>query len=373
MGRKKIARIDTFDIMRGFFLVGIFMDHLNFYPNGLDWWAARGGLFSTMAEGFFIISGILLGIVRGPKLLDVPFRKVARLLLNRGFRLYAASVVLTLLFTALVWIFFHDVEGVKPDYAEPGTPLGQLLLDTFSLHYFYGWADYLRLYAVFILASPIIMWLLRRGWWYVGLLLSAGVWLLFPDPAVTSGVDQERAQLLSWQLLFFMSMTIGYHWQNLSEYWAKLSRTLRRTVLCTLWSVAGATLVYNVGIMLSTMGYNMEWAGITPLLQHDLYIAFFDKEQLPLTRIILAMTWFWAAFAAVRLLEAPIKRWFGWLLLTFGRNSLYVYIIHAFMIFFLHIYLRSGSILFNFMVVAVAIAVTLALIHYRILMRIIPR
>jgi hypothetical protein len=50
MPGRKIPRIMTFDILRGWFLVGILIDHLAFFPNGLDWWSARGGLFVSMAE-----------------------------------------------------------------------------------------------------------------------------------------------------------------------------------------------------------------------------------------------------------------------------------------------------------------------------------
>lgn len=373
MAKKKIPRILAFDILRGYFLVGIFLNHLSFYPNGLDWWAARGGLFATMAEGFFIVSGIMLGIVRGAKLFDAPFQKVARLLLNRGVQLYLTSIILTLFFTWIAWTFFADTSGVKPDIAPAGTPWWQIIWETITLQYFYGWADYLRLYAVFLFASPIMMWLLRRGWWYIGLLISTGVWLLFPDPMVASGVEQERAQLLSWQLLFFISMTIGFYWQKLQEYWTNLSQNIKRVALGMLWVSAGTTLLYNVAIMLSTMGYDMSFIGASPQLQHDLYIAFFDKEQLPLTRIALAMLWFWAAFAAVRFLERPIKRWFGWLLITFGSNSLYVYTVHAFMIFFLNIYFVSGSRLQNFLIAVACIAITLVMVRYKVLMKIIPR
>jgi hypothetical protein len=373
MAKKKIPRIATFDILRGYFLIGIFIDHLSFFPNGLDWISARGGLFVTMAEGFFLISGIILGIVRGSKLMEVPFRKVARLLLSRGFQLYVTSIVLTFIFTLVAWRFFMDTPGLKYDVAPPNTPIWQLIWDTVTLRYFYGWADYLRLYAVFLFVSPLMMWLLRRGWWYVGLLMSVGVWLLFPDPQIATGMEQERAQLLSWQLIFFIGMTIGFYWNKLQETWASLSRNIRRTTLVALWSVASLTLLYNVAIMLAAMGHDMSFIGISYQTQHNLYVAFFDKEQLPLARIILFMIWFWAAFALVRTFEEPIKKWFGWLLITYGTNSLYVYTVHAFIIFFVQLYFVAGSIWFNFMISLAGIFVTLLMIRYKVLTRVIPR
>lgn len=374
MAKKSIPRIATFDILRGYFLVGILFDHLRLFPNGLDWWSARGGLFVSMAEGFFLISGIILGIIRGAKLEDQPFRDVAMLLVKRGVQLYIVSVVLTLLFTFLGWTILAGQPGLKSDIAPAGTPLWQLIWETLTLQYFYGWADYLRLYAVFLLASPLMMWLLRKGKWYVGLFISMLVWLLFPDPQVASGLEQERAQLLSWQFLFYIGMTIGFYWPKLQAGWEKFSQTTRRWILGILWTVASATLLFNVAILLSVMGYDMHIFGVVPQMQHDLYVAFFDKEQLPLMRIILFMVWFWAAFALVRRFEPIIKRWMGWLLITFGTNSLYVYTVHAFMIFFVQLFiLEPGPLLVNMAVSVGCIALTLVMIRYKVLMKVIPR
>lgn len=117
----------------------------------------------------------------------------------------------------------------------------------------------------------------------------------------------------------------------------------------------------------------MSFVGASRQLQHDLYVAFFDKEQLPLTRIALFMVWFWAAFAFVRTFEEPIKKWTGWLLLTYGTNSLYVYTVHAFIIFFVQIYFSSGSLWFNLLIALAGILGTLVMIRYKVLMKIIPR
>lgn len=373
MARKEIPRIATFDILRGYFLIGILIDHLAFFPNGLDWWSARGGLFVSMAEGFFLISGILLGIIRGAKAVDMPFQKVSKLLIGRGFRLYVISVVLTFIFTALAWMFFMDNPGLKFGAAPAGTPIWQLIWETLTLQYFYGWADYLRLYAVFIFVSPLFVWLLRRGKWYLGLLASLCVWILFPDPLVASGVAQEQAQLLSWQLLFFIGMTIGFFWAELTDIWNKFSRRVRVGVLTVMYVTTVVTLLYNIAIMLSTMGHDFSFIGVAPELQYNLYVAFFDKEQLPLTRILLFMVWFWTAFSLVRRFEKQIVHWMGWLLVTFGTNSLYVYTVNAFMIFFVHLNFAAGSLLFNLTISLACIFATLLMIRYHILMKIIPR
>ena len=100
-----IERIRAFDLMRGFFLIVILLDHLAYYPSGLDIFTGRGLLYVSTAEGFFAISGLVLGIVRGRKLIKKPLRTPAKLLFKRSWQLYVESVILTLLFTLFAWLF----------------------------------------------------------------------------------------------------------------------------------------------------------------------------------------------------------------------------------------------------------------------------
>src|SRR6218665_421663 len=95
--KEKSERILTFDLLRGYFLCVILFNHLQFYPNGFDLLTGRGVLYVSTAEGFFLVSGIVLGIVRGRKLLNQPFNVAAKLLWKRALQLYTTSLVLTFL------------------------------------------------------------------------------------------------------------------------------------------------------------------------------------------------------------------------------------------------------------------------------------
>lgn len=368
--KRHISRVVTFDLMRGYFMVAIIIDHLRFFPNGLDWWSARGGLFVTAAEGFFLISGIVLGIVRGSKLIEKPMRVVSAVLLKRGVQLYLTAVTLILIFTVVGWQFY-GVDGLKSGILPPDTNVWTVLWSAFSMQYYYGWADYLRLYAIFLLVSPLVFWMLRRGWWYLVLALSLFVWTLYPNiPGMSFGM-REYLQPVSWQLLFFLGAIIGFHWNHFLDGWRALSRRTQRWLTVSLLTVAGVTFLINVGIMLSTMGYNM--GPLTPQLQHDLYVNFFNKERMPITRVLLALVWFWSGFYLFKKFEKPIVKLLGWLLLPFGTNSLYVYTLHAFAVFFVDLYLSPGPLWFNFLITTgVIIAIRLA-VQYKLLMKIIPR
>ncbi len=368
--KKKSSRILTFDLLRGYFLVAILLDHLNFFPNGLDWWSARGSLYVTTAEGFFLISGIVLGIVRGAKLIDLPFSHVSKLLLKRGVQLYVTSAVMILLFTLIGWWFFMDYAGLKYGIAPAGTNIFEVIWQTLTFQYFYGWADYLRLYAIFLFVSPLVMWLLRKGLWRFVLAGSLLVWLLFPSGQNVSDSAQELFQPLSWQLIFFSGLTIGFHWKNLTAWWNRQSGRMRTYIKASVLTVAGVTLVVNVILAFGPKYFDLH---AISELQSYLYTYYFDKERLPLARVALFFVWFSAAFYLFQRFEPFIKRWLGWLLLPFGTNSLYVYTLHAVLLFFVHLWLLPGNIFFNFAVSISLVAVIRLAIHYKFLMKIIPR
>lgn len=369
---KKSSRILTFDLMRGYFLVAIILDHVYFFPNGLDWWSARGDLFVTTAEGFFLISGIVLGVVRGAKLIEKPFGQVSKLLLKRGVQLYLTSIFLVFLFTVLGWILFMNYPGLKVGIASPNSDLLGFVWNTITLQYFYGWADYLRLYAIFLLVSPLAMWLLRKGLWYVLLVINISVWLLFPTNPTVPDITQELLQPLSWQLIFFSGLSIGFHWNHITAWWRKQSQLRKRIIQWSILSLAAATLIANILIKFGPIYFGLHSIPEN-INDYHLYIGYFDKERLPFTRIALFFLWFWAAFFLFRRFESSIIRFLGWLLLPFGTNSLYVYTLHAFIIFFIHLWLVPGNILFNFIVSASAVALIRIAIHYKFLMKIIPR
>ena len=177
--KAKSERILAFDLLRGYFLFVILLNHLEFYPNGLGLVTGRGLLYVSTAEGFFVVSGLVLGMVRGRKLINQPLKVATKLLWKRSFQLYITSIVLTLIFT-LIGSFFINNPGLKSGIYPNLGDVWRLTWDTITLSYSYGWADFLRLYAIFIFFAPAALWLLRKGKWYIMLLISFAVWALYP-------------------------------------------------------------------------------------------------------------------------------------------------------------------------------------------------
>lgn len=368
MSEFKPSRILTFDLLRGYFLVAIILDHLGYYPNLLDWWSGRGNLFVSSAEGFFFISGIVLGIVRGAKLINQPFSISAKLLLKRGIQLYITAVILMFFFTFVGWLFL-DNPGLKDGIRMPHENLLDIIWGGLTFKYIYGWADYLRLYAIFILAAPVAIWLLRRKLWYVVLGISIFIWSQFHNSPLETA---ELSQIYSWQLIFFGGLIVGFYWKSIMEWWLQLSLTLRKATTMTTVILAASTMFLAFILAYGTDLFHLDSA------LKDTFNAlhpYFIKESLPLSRIALFLLWFGAAFWLFWKFETQIVRGLGWLFISFGTNSLYVYTLQAFLVFFMHLAIpvATSSILVNLALSICGVLIIWLATHKQFLMKIIPR
>lgn len=365
--KHKPSRILALDLMRGYFLLSIIINHLN-YTSSLGWLTFHGELFVSSAEGFFFISGILLGLVRGAKMLEKPIKLIATMLLKRAFRLYAIYVISVVLFTLIGWWFFMDSPYLKYGIAQPEIGFVALVGETLSLDYIYGWLDYLRLYAIFLVASPFAIWMLRRNLWWLVLALSLALWYFSPFYEWPVGL---YIQPFNWQLLFFGGMIIGFYWQQISAWWKKLPRTIKTTTITSALTITVFSLYLNIHLAFSGKISEEAFLAVGPV--RDYLQVFFDKENLPIARLILFSAWFGSFFWLVNKLRDNIARLFGWLLLSFGNNSLYVYIVHGFFVFFIALLLPPMSPPANLLITACVIALILIMIRYKVLMKIIPR
>ena len=378
-GPVKIGRIATFDLLRGFFLVVIILNHLYYYPNGLDWLTGRGNLYVSSAEGFFLISGIMLGLVRGRKLIDKPLRIASKLIAKRALQLYLVLIIITIGLTLTAWLV-GDNSALKYGYLPSSTSLLDLIWQTITMQYVYGWIDFLRLYVIFMLATPLALWLLRRGLWYVVLLISGYVWTLFP--AVGTFNEGFPFMPYSWQLVFICGVVIGFHWPELTKLWRRVTPVAQRGIGPLLLVAMIATAGWSAALV---FGGNAEPSTPTSeklaKIHKDIEEPHFDKNRLPIGRLALGAVWFWALFWLVRRYESWFVRRLGWLLTPLGQNSLYVYIVHGFFVFGMHFLwapqvgdLRSiDKLPINLLLSLVIVAAIWYLTKQQWLFRIIPR
>lgn len=238
----RLKRDITIDILRGFFLFVIIVDHLGSFPSIFEPITGGGRLLVSAAEGFFFLSGLLVGRLRGNDVRNGRVRKANMWLIHRATVLYIVSIILTLGFTLIA----------RQLHYSPRVTLGVshaswvwTTLRALTLQYSFGLSDMLPLYALYLLISIGVLYLLGKGRWRLVLTLSAGIWFLSYFAPGTLRPVGTYFSATSWQLLFFGGMVLGFHNDAVQEWWSGIGAQLRLRILGFLTAAAG------IGIALS--------------------------------------------------------------------------------------------------------------------------
>lgn len=359
----KRPRILTLDILRGFLLCVILIDHLGFFPSPFEFFTGRGLLWASAAEGFFIISGILVGYVYAPRM--IAGAKAATLKIwRRAGVIYAGFVLVTLVMVALGHLISPPMNGsglwVDPSW------LG-LLLQTFGLQYTYGWADFLRYYALFMLAAPLVLWLCvkRLGW--VVIAVTVTLWLA-----------RGENIWLAWQLLFMGGIVAGYYLPSMQHRLQKLGEVRTRAIRRGIYIVAAVTILTSVLTQRAAVFLTQTYDGFAALPAwvqsaanslygvHDSIAPLIDKDSLAPLRLVMAIIWFTAIYLFIRYHEASIEKLARGSLRVIGENSLLVYIIEAFVIYLLLSVLAPDlPIVINTIITTLALALIYVIAQFR--------
>lgn len=337
--KQKRERIIALDLLRGTFLVVIFINHIAWYPTFFDILTGRSHLFASAAEGFFAISGVLVGYVYGPRILRKTKETFTHLIRRAGW-LYVLAIGFSLLYTTIASLF---LEPGSLREMPPIPDVGTMLYQTFTLQFHFGWADFLSRYAVLMLIAPFVLWLIgKKLWWLVGV-ISVVVWALFNN----SGLNT----ITSWQLVFFGGIIIGYHLPQI-ESWAKsLPKRTKKIAVYSLFSIALLTFAISISltVIIPTLQGELH-TFISPSLNGILLAVInfrahlddtiFNKDSLALGRLVIGVIWFASLYILYRQFEKQIDSFTKGSLLILGTNSLFVYGLQAFILFIMDIFLR---------------------------------
>lgn len=335
---KPSSRILTLDLLRGYFLLVILIDHLAQFPGVFELITGKGWLWSSAAEGFFIISGIMVGLIRGKELQHQSFKLVRNKLWQRAGQLYLWAVGLTLAFTAIGLLFAGHAD-LKPGLLA-GAPIPVIVGQAMTFQYVYGWADFLSHYAICMALAPIALYALHRGWWRQLIVGSLLLWWL-----------RGANFVMAWQLLFVGGMIGGYYLKSMESWVAGWSATTRRQLAGWWLTMTATTVALSVMVvhvrpwLIETGSAGSQRAELGWGLQYidNLTGEWFNKLALAPGRIVIAGLWFGALYILFRRYEAGINRAFGWLLVLMGRNSLFVYITQSVVVFLVPLFLPSTA------------------------------
>ncbi|CAN5288306.1 hypothetical protein BH10PAT1_BH10PAT1_6010 [soil metagenome] len=304
MLQKKIARNISLDIMRGYFLAVIIIDHIGRFPNPFEILTGEGKLWVSAAEGFFIISGLLVGLLYAKKFKENP-KKVFKKLWTRALVLYLCSVGLTLVFT--LW-----GRTMPPQYVKYGidntSNFIDLIKNTLLFKYTFGWADFLPYYVIFLLFSPFVIFLVNKINWKFVIAISLIAWCF-----------RSSSPFLAWQAVFMTGLVVGSKFESLESGFNNLKQNKK------IWITRILTTITVV-----TIGISVYFVFINKI---NVLNNIFDKDTQGIGRIILAWIWFPTMYLLIRQNEKFIDKYTKGFFKTLGQNSLKVYLIHSILLF----------------------------------------
>lgn len=371
-------RIIALDLMRGYFILLIGSIHLAYYPSFFGAVDGRGQLWVSEAEGFFLISGLLIGIIRRNYIRKLCLGLGIKRMLGRGWKLYLASVILSVLYLVIGrTLTAYGIEGAKGGLDIATQPF-ELIWRVISLQYSYGWADFLGYYAAYMFMAPIVLWLFfKKLWWIVGVLS------LFVYVLRWSGDFGWLNPFLQWQVYFFLGSIIGYNWGELNSRFKSVGTVVQKRLSAGVMLASVSIMAISLIVVVLPTFYSANSlpaglyghfiASLKSLGTNVMYDHLFLNNRIGLLRPVLALVVLAGLFAFVIKFETVIMKTIGKLLLPYGQNSLYVYVLQSACLFIVPFFLLAGNFYVNTAIEIGLIIVIFLAVKKKFLFRVIPR
>jgi hypothetical protein len=350
---KKLGRLEVFDTLRGIFMLVIIIDHVEFFPSIYDFFSGRGQLWVSAAEGFFFISGLLIGYIYRDKIKQNTSRVFKKIWL-RSLKLYLWSIALTLLFTW--WAFNYDNFLIKDGLIAAGTSWLDILKQAALLEYSFGWADFLPHYAVFLFFAPFALYLLKNKLLPLVLLIMASLWFV-----------RGQSFTAAWQVFFFGGLLVGYYWVHLRSWYYGLAHKTRKRLNVSILGLTAVTLAISwstIFVLHVILLGNLDSfsPGVQEFAKYWYYFGeeawvIADKWTVGPLRMAMFALWFSALYMIVRKNLQTIHNVTFDIVDFVGRYALSTYIIHSIFIFAFHIHFRTnGGFIINFIYTTIMLA-----------------
>ena len=319
-------RLEFVDFLRGFFIVNIIVDHLWRFPSAFALLSGQGALWVSSAEGFVMISGFLIGYVRGYKGQKTAFRTLAAKLSLRALLLYAAMIVAGCVYVAIEWSGL--VHGMPHTHLidEAHRNWGEIIWGFVTLEQPHTWVYFLALYAVFLLLSVGAVWLLRRrlAWLLAALSIAIYCWGQLHD-----------TMWMKWQLLFFGATLAGFYFEQLRAWRQAIAPRRAARLRVALFATAGTT------IMLSAIA--TFWPELLPGSLASQLDNLFREATMSPARIGLSVLWFTALTFVFYDITPWLRRHTGGIIEYIGSHSLQAYLAHGLIICLINLALPDSA------------------------------
>ena len=387
------SRDSRVDLLRGLAIVFVVVNHLGM-TSLFQLFTQEAVGFVSGAELFVLFSGLVLGMVFGPRVTD-HLGDVVDHAGRRAGKLYGTALVV------LLGVFlFSLVPAVNADaltsFVDQGTGaagrggsgraydlyagMGSLLqfpvppevIPGILLLKFGPWQfNIMGLYVVLLIVSPLVLAALSRG---------KVLWVLATSAALYAAGAVFRIRLLPsqfedsfplmvWQVLFVLGLVAGYHRAAIIAW---LGRRTWVVVACTAAAAALAFLSFCNPYLAN--GFDTRLAVMPDATYRAMYDAFFGRTYLEPGRLLNVVLLVVAVYAFLTAYWKPVERILGWFLIPLGRATLYVFIMHVVLIAVISNIpaLQDGRVLVNTAAYVVVLAVLWVMVRTRFLFRVIP-
>ncbi|MET0028276.1 MAG: OpgC domain-containing protein [Candidatus Thiodiazotropha sp.] len=373
------------DFMRGLIMVYVVVVHLEYYSlfSMLAW--ERLGLVSS-AEGFVMLSGLVVGLVYGKRARSEGLSAAANKLWQRAFKLYRVNLFVILsiaLISLLPFINSFDVtHWWVPDqrshsfylYPSDTAPWWIWVWKALTLQIGPHQFQIIGLYVILLSLAPLAIRVLIRGHLAWLLLTSWSLYIanLFLGLQLTPARFELGFPLMSWQMLFFTGLAVGfYREQVLGWLVAESNRWFGH--LAAALCVGFILFAYNAPNPLFWPWPT--WSFISPDSYLEIRGFWFDKTLLGPGRVLNNFALFVSMYILLSRYWRLFERALGWLLIPLGQSSLYVFTVHVYIIL-----LASnlpipilGNLFWGTLVHGSAILLIWLMVRHRVLFNWIPR
>lgn len=332
------GRDTRIDFIRGWVMLVLIVIHTEFFSlwNLLVW--ERVGMISG-GEGFVILAGLVLGMVSRQRIARKGWADASNRLLDRAFQLYRVHFTLILLVGLLAAVdsaTFHEITSftdrgsntVYPLYPHKDSVFAWLAAVA-TLKMGPHQVQILGLYVCVIAVCPLLIIALDKGRAHALLGLS---WVLYfsnmVSPKMPTGAQFEYAfPLLTWQLLFVHGLVAGHYFHEIQTWFRSRAGTVVLAVCIAISAFFFVVVQGNTNPLLP------EWA------RFDLWPEFYakvrsyaDKNTLGPLRLLNYAAFLVTIYAILTRWWPFFQRAFAWFLVPIGQATLYVFILHIFVV-----------------------------------------
>lgn len=378
------GRDTRIDFIRGWVMLILIVVHTEFFSlwNILVW--ERVGMISG-GEGFVLLAGVVLGMVSRQRIARKGWGEASRRLIDRALQLYRVHFTMILLVGILSLTLgstFHEITSftnrgaqttydLYPDKANLFLWFGSIVTLKMGPHQI----QILGLYVVLIALCPLMVYALHKG--RAGALLGLS-WVLYfsnmVSPKMLTGAQFEYAfPLLTWQILFVHGLVAGHYFHEIQAWFHT------RAGKVTFGLCAAVALFFFVVVQSAPNPYLPEWA------RWDLWPDFYrklrnyaDKNTLGPLRLLNYAAFLITIYAILGRWWSFFQRALGWFLVPIGQATLYVFLLHIFLVQACAWIVPFGfdpphHLVINTALHTAELAVLWLLVRYQVLFRWIPR